>query len=917
MTIDVGGVATAVEYLGPFPPSGTQGSTFEVSSEVVDGHGLRIDAPLAVEFAFEDQTVTTTTVNGVALASIVLDVSAGTYPLVITVPGDDGHAGSTTTQQITVVTGAAPRPRFTDTPVTGEAGYTVELRALADDPDDDAVRFEFDMDDDGVVDAVAERPDGDRDRGMVVHVVYPEAFDGLARVRVTDLAGNTAEATTPVRIAPHRPLGDLQVVESDTGRAPAVDVDASGNVVLYAFQDDAVDGEPQPLRVLDRAAGTSEVVSVLPDGTVEGHPLPTAVISSNGRFVAFSAFVTLGRGLTAQAFVYDRATDTSRLVSRNDSGAIADHHATAVDVSDDGRWVLLRSSAPNLGGGPMPNCGTAGQSVDPCPQLFLRDDVDGRLVHVSADADGAAVRVGSVDESMSSDGRYVVYPSQGRVVLWDRTTETGATVAIGSGDIGATEPSISDDGRHVLFLSDADGLVAGDDNGTYDVFRFDRQTGTTALVSEALDGTSAAGLSQRPRMTGDASMVVFLSHAPDLVAGDENSVTDVFVRDIAAGTTRRISVEPRDGLEADARSTDAFITCAGDEVLFDSEATNLVPGDVNARVDLFAFATGVTDRCGDEPAPDPNRPPAAEDARATTVAGEPVVITLHAADPDGDELAYAIATAPVHGVVTGDAPVVTYSPADGFTGTDTFTFTATDGAATSAPATVTVTVVPPDTGGGDDPGDGDGDGDGPGNGGGGGGGEDACAARPTARFVDVGPADVHRQPIECLAALGIASGGPGGRPRSQFGPTLDVTRAQIASFVGRTLAVAGVDLPTDAPDAFIDDDGDPHEPMIDAVAALGILDGRSTDVFDPSAPVTRAQMASILARAHGVLTGDAPGHAPDAFVDDDGILHERNINSAAAAGLVRGVLPPGTFDPTGDVSRAQMASFLLRLLSAA
>lgn len=88
-----------------------------------------------------------------------------------------------------------------------------------------------------------------------------------------------------------------------------------------------------------------------------------------------------------------------------------------------------------------------------------------------------------------------------------------------------------------------------------------------------------------------------------------------------------------------------------------------------------------------------NRPPVAHDAAVTTAEDTPVEITLRATDANDDPLTYRIVTGPAHGNLTGTPPTLTYTPATGFSGTDTFTFAAHDGQAESSPATVTITVT--------------------------------------------------------------------------------------------------------------------------------------------------------------------------------------------------------------------------------
>jgi S-layer homology domain len=180
---------------------------------------------------------------------------------------------------------------------------------------------------------------------------------------------------------------------------------------------------------------------------------------------------------------------------------------------------------------------------------------------------------------------------------------------------------------------------------------------------------------------------------------------------------------------------------------------------------------------------------------------------------------------------------------------------------------------------------------------------------PGAGFTDVG-ANVHREAIDCLVWWGIVNGTSG----TTFAPQANVRRDQAASVIARLLEAAGVDLPASPPDAFTDDDGNVHEANINALAALGVIEGRTATTYAPSALLTRGQVASLLARAYETATGEALPTGADAFGDDDGSTHEDAINAVAAAGWVNGTAPE-TFNPNGHATRAQGTSMVARALS--
>lgn len=201
-------------------------------------------------------------------------------------------------------------------------------------------------------------------------------------------------------------------------------------------------------------------------------------------------------------------------------------------------------------------------------------------------------------------------------------------------------------------------------------------------------------------------------------------------------------------------------------------------------------------------------------------------------------------------------------------------------------------------------------------------GEDPCLGDPAAApYVDRDEVrEPHLKAVDCTFDNGVMVGEPTS-PLSAvtgervFNPGESVSRGQLATIIVNSLEHAGYTLPDNAPDAFTDDDGTVHEASIDAVAAIGVMQGTSDTTFAPQAPVTRAQLATIIAAAYEAMLGEPLPAGPDAFRDDDGSVHEPNINAAAAAGLASG-RSATTFEPAWAVTRAQGASFLTRLLDA-
>ena len=150
----------------------------------------------------------------------------------------------------------------------------------------------------------------------------------------------------------------------------------------------------------------------------------------------------------------------------------------------------------------------------------------------------------------------------------------------------SAEPSISADGRYVAFASMANNLADDDSNGDWDVYVRDRADGSTERVSVSRTGGDPDGPSYGPRISANGRFVAFYSRASNLVAGDTNHRWDVFVRDLADGSTERVSVP--DGADSDSGEQgngDSFddesrpvISADGRFVGFASTASNLVEG---------------------------------------------------------------------------------------------------------------------------------------------------------------------------------------------------------------------------------------------------------------------------------------------------------------------------------------------------
>jgi Bacterial Ig domain/PKD domain/Calx-beta domain/Palmitoyl protein thioesterase len=659
--------------------------------------------------------------GGFGIYNSDFQVGAGlrTMTLVARFPGNALHAPTEMSAQIVVKANRAPAVVPATAGIDGEAGYTTRFHASPSDPDGNLETIEFDYTGDGVYD-VSYRID---DPFAEWITVYPEAFEGNARVRVTDRLGLQATAALAMHVAPHRPLGPLSRILVDGRRVDGGQTSEDGRFVLFDHErnDFPPTGKPNELFVLDTATGEDERVGIFPDGQIardHSRTADRARISATGRWVAFALTTKAGdAGIEGQVYLRDREAQTTEIVSVNSSEQLANKWSIPVAISPDGRYVLLHSAATNLD--PRTTSGCPG-----CENLYLRDREAGTTELVSIGFDGKPVGNQYLTGGMSADGRHVVFASGWKAVAEKTTTHPDifvrdleldrtarVSVPTGGGEANARSDlgHLGDRGRYVIFSSDATNLVPGDTNGKTDVFRHDRDADadgafdepgatSTVRVSVGAGGVEPNNSAAFAIANCDGSVVTFWSTASNLVPGDANGAADVFVRDVRAGTTTRISVDPRDGVEPNSDSTWAkAISPDGRYVYFPSDASNLVPGDVNGLRDYFVHDRGTSVDCWEGGANE--APVAVDDAYevdedAQLVFPAPGVLA-NDTDADGDLLYAEVVEGPEHGVLTLlEDGALAYTPEPDFNGEDELTYVATDGADESEPATVTIEVTP-------------------------------------------------------------------------------------------------------------------------------------------------------------------------------------------------------------------------------
>jgi Tol biopolymer transport system component len=362
----------------------------------------------------------------------------------------------------------------------------------------------------------------------------------------------------------------------------------------------------------------TERVSVGTDGTQADGECIQPSLSADGRMLVFGSMASsLDAGDDNDnwdAFVHDRTAHTTRRVSFAVPASL-DMRLGVGDtfMSADGLVVTFAGRASyDVPGGQM-LCGEPGHiRMQEC--IFVRDLGTNALTIADVRPDGIRGDSYSRWPVLSADGSKVAFWSHSSDLVpsdWngmsdvfrrDRTAALTSRASVSSGDAegngpsgdygraGADATSMSRDGRFVVFASRASNLVAGDVNGASDVFLHDAATGATEQVSQAGDGAIGNGdsvLGARQALSDDGRFVVFASDATNLVPNDHNGEMDVFVRDRLSRTTERVSVAS-DGNGAIGQSGPLVaISADGRFVAFNSIAANVVAGDTNGVHDIF------------------------------------------------------------------------------------------------------------------------------------------------------------------------------------------------------------------------------------------------------------------------------------------------------------------------------------------
>ncbi|MEC3952034.1 hypothetical protein VMT65_03205 [Nocardia sp. CDC153] len=359
--------------------------------------------------------------------------------------------------------------------------------------------------------------------------------------------------------------------------------------IVLIRQDRSIASTPEPGLTL---------VSIGADGKPANANCKRLSIDSSGHRVAFESRATNlveggGDGHVGHIYLRDLDRRSTAMLDRGDDGRPADRDSWDPVISADGSKVVFYSDASNLGSG----------STDGRSHVYLRGVADKHTTRLDTNDRGEAANGDSMMVQISANGRFAAFSSNatnlvatptggqwnvylkdlgsGRITLVSQTVDGSPATALNYGGMP------DDSGEHVVFGSLASNLVPGDTNNVGDVFVRDIRAGTTTRISVAPGGEQGDDLSIGGAISGDGRFVGFASHATNLVAGlPGNHVSHAYVRDLVAGTTTLLDVGAT-GLPGDGNATWSSFSGSARRMVFMSTAGNLLPNAPKAQWNIY------------------------------------------------------------------------------------------------------------------------------------------------------------------------------------------------------------------------------------------------------------------------------------------------------------------------------------------
>lgn len=401
----------------------------------------------------------------------------------------------------------------------------------------------------------------------------------------------------PQQVTERVSLNNAGLEGSGASEAPAVSADGQ----IVAFQSAAEDLAPgdanayRDILLRDFTLGTTELISVTTGGAQAQGDSMTPSISADGQLVVFSSIAPDFDGLdinrTWDVVLRDRAAGTTRVISKGPNGRVGNAYSWTPSISADGAFVGFESGSSSFV-----------YDLNEQPDVFVVEVASGAISRVSISSGGDEANGPSRLPSLSADGRYVAFESEadnlvqgdgnGARDIFVHDRAIGKTVRVSISTAGtesngnSSRPAISADGRYVAFESDANNLVAGDTNGVSDIFLHDRVTGETTRVSVITGGGQVENFNKFPVISDQGRFVAFQSASFDIAADTVNGFLDIHLHDRSTGVTERISSDSS-GIESNGWCGTPAMNADGRYVCFFSYGNNLEAGDSNDRADVF------------------------------------------------------------------------------------------------------------------------------------------------------------------------------------------------------------------------------------------------------------------------------------------------------------------------------------------
>ncbi len=312
-----------------------------------------------------------------------------------------------------------------------------------------------------------------------------------------------------------------------------------------------------------------------------------------GRYIAFGAY---GKGMDGssgkyrQIFWRDRKTGITKIISKSENGEEANGNCQMPAISADGKTVAFESYATNLD--QFDNNGLR--------DIYVWNEKTLAVTLISRPSWNSAANGESYEPTVSGNGKVIAYTSGASNIVPLEAVYSTPNVYVYRDGVGTTyitkdfetgkaasgySPSISDDGTKIAFCAFSNRLVNGDNNNLWDIFLWQsdkpilKRISLTSTGGERNQGTESSSRVVAPAISGNGRFIAYATTATNVVAGDNNTMQDIFLYNISSGTVKRISTtennQESNGDSPIGQGEKIGISYDGNWVTYNTTATNL------------------------------------------------------------------------------------------------------------------------------------------------------------------------------------------------------------------------------------------------------------------------------------------------------------------------------------------------------